>query len=275
MSGDYIYSHKSLRELRDILATRLGAETSSDATDQITKHLNEIIRASHQRAMENCQWVHAQRTVTFDIGTQQGEIPFPAGCGPGSILELGIWLSDADRSGSGLLSTYPTNVFVPLDRVVLGIHHDSDPLWDEGGDAMDRVTGPPRRWGVRDRILIRPLSDKPYPMKMLFTYAPELHCDCDRTVIDAELILLYAMSEYHSYEGEQVAAQRQERRAEQRLRYLRAAQATDQIIPYLEGINLRLSPDQESRLINPNDIPGFDFKAKGQTWDAAGIVSAP
>ena len=274
MSGDYTYMHKSLRELRDILATRLGWVTYSDATDQVTKQLNEILRASHMRAMQNCQWVHAQRTVTFDTGIQSAGIPFPRGCGPGSILQLGIWLSDEDRRPA-VHGAFPPNVYIPLDRKVLGINHDSDPLWEAGGDEMKRVVGVPKVWTARDRILWRPLTDKSYKMKLLFTYAPPLECDADMTVIDAELILLFAMAEYHNYEDEKLAAKRQESLAEERTRYLRAAQATDQIIPYLEGINLRLSPDEESQLVDPRDIPHFDFSAKGQTWDAAGIVNNP
>lgn len=273
MSGDYHYSHKSLRELRDVLATRLGWVTYSDATDQVTKQLNEILRAAHQTALENCQWVHAHQAITFELGAEQGEIPYPRGCGPGSILEIGVWLDEVDRRNLNVTTAYPPNVFIPLDRRYLGIKHDSDPLWEEGGEAIKRVLGPPKVWDVRDRVLFRPLTDKPYRMKMLFTYAPPLECDGDMTIIDAELILLYAMAEYHAYEEENVAAARQEAKAERRLRYLRAAHATDQIIPYLEGVNLRLSPDEESLLAHPRDIPHFDFSAKGQSWAAAGIVT--
>lgn len=271
------YTHVSLRELRRVMATRLGFDPEGDSNDMVNKQLTEYIRAASLTANEQCQWVHAHRTVLIDAGEEMGEIPFPPGCGPGSILELSIWIDQETRDNWArpVAGMYPPNVFVPLERRYMGNRFDSDPLWEAGGDDIKKVKGTPLVYDIRDKILIRPITDKPYQLKLLFTYAPELKCDDDKTVIDGELILRYALAEYYRYAEEFGNADRVEMSAEKRVRYLRAQQASGEIYRYQHDIGFRLSPDEESLRMHPNEIPRFDFSAQGQTWDAAGIVNNP
>jgi len=269
------YTHISRRELRSIVMTRLGFDPRGDASDQATQQFNEFIKAASKRAYEQCQWVHARGTLALQLGEERTSIPFPPMCGPGSILDVSIWL---DETMSGSVTGWravPPNVWCPLTRRYMDNSFDSDPLWEEGGDAVKKVKGIPTHYDIRDRILIRPMTDKAYRFKILFTLAPELRCDDDKTVIDSELIALYAIEDYHRYEEQGTQADRMLGRAEDRLRFLRAQQASDQLIRWRDDINLRLSPDEEGLVIDPRDMPLFDFSAKGQTWAAASIINAP
>lgn len=273
--SEQAYSHISRRELRAMVLTRLGFDPRGDASDQVTQQFNEYIKAASKRAYEQCQWVHARSTVAVQLGQEARSIPFPPGCGPGSILDVSIWIDEQIQASVTSWNAIPPNVWVPLTRRYMDNSFDSDPLWEEGGDQIDKVKGLPTHWDVRDRILIRPITDQAYRFKILFTYAPELRCDDDKTVIDAELIALYAIEDYHRYEEEDRLADRMLGRAEDRLRFLRAQQASDQIVRWRDDINLRLSPDEEGLTIDPRDMPLFDFSAKGQTWAAAAIINAP
>ena len=271
------YTHVSLRELRRVMATRLGFDPEGDSNDMVAKQLTEYIRTASLQANEQCQWIHAHRTVGFTVSQGMESVPFPPGCGPGSILELSIWIDDETRAGLSQPVVYgwPSNVFIPLDRRYMGNRFDSDPLWAEGGDAAARVQGVPRVYDVRDRILLRPVPDKQYQMKLLFTYTPELRCDDDITTMDGELIVRYALAEYYSYAEEFGNSDRAMAKAESRLRFLRGQQNTGEIQRFQHDIGLRLSPDEESMMFRPADLPRFDFAALGQTWDAAGIVTNP
>lgn len=269
------YTHVTLRELRRVLATRLGFDPEGDSADMVQKQLNEYLRAASLRATEQCQWIHAHRTARFDTNQEQLDIPFPPGCGPGSVLEVSIWVDETTRNGLPNGGMYPPNVFIPLDRVFVGNRYDSDPLWEAGGDDAAKVRGTPRVYDIRDRILIRPMTDKSYVMKILYTMTPELLCDDDRTIIDGELIIRYALAEYYTYAQEMGNSDRKVAEAEARVRFLRGQQNTSEIQRYQHDINMRLSPDEESMLAHTGDFPRFDFTAQGQTWDAAGVVANP
>lgn len=269
--SEYRYTHVTRRELRAMVASGLGFDPDGDASDSVYASINEYIRRSALKALQKMPWYWAQSTQTFDVGVEQGEIGFPAGCGPGSILQVSIFLNDDDFKSASLvypqISAYPRNQYVPLIRSDLTNTMDSDPLWDAGGDDMDKVTGTPTMWGVRDRILIRPYTDKSYPMKILYTEVPELVCDDDKTAIDGEVILLFATAMYYRQAEEFGNADRYEADAIERIRELRGQQSSGENMEYSAGISFRRSPDEEALLLSAGDRADYAFGAPGQTYD--------
>jgi len=265
------YTHKSLREIRRTVALRLGFDPEGDSNDMISKQLDEFIRAASLEANEKCAWAYSQTTYDITTGEQQGEIQYPPGCGPGSILQVSIWLDDDRRASYPTLrGLKPPNTYLPLMRVRMANDLDADPLLELGGDDADKVLGIPLYWDVRKAIRIRPYTDQAYQMRVLFTETPELRCDTDRTVMDAELIMLLTLSQYQEYAGDYASGQTYRARAEQRIVRLRAQQSTGQRMNLMRGVDLSLSPDEEAMISHDGDCPTFDFRARGQTWDAAG-----
>lgn len=239
------YTHLSRRELRQMTLSRLGFDSAGDSSDMVSDMVNRYLWAASLWASEKVEWKNTKRTVEFTLGQEQGSIGYPIGCGPGSILQMSVWLDGQTQSACSRYALYPGDAFVPLRNITFANDWDQDPKWDAGGVEMQETTGFPVAWACRDTILIRPLPDKARPAKILYTYLPELRCDDDRTVMDGELLIRYAMAEYYAYAEEQTNADRQMARAEQRVRHLRGQQGTNQIMEYMAGLNLSLSPDEE------------------------------
>lgn len=273
--AEYPYTHVSRRDLRRMLATRVGFDPHGDAYDQNVAALNENIRSGALKAMEQFQHYSGRRDALIDIGTEQGAIPYPEGCGPGSIMQVSVWIDGTNLHGAAAsYSTFarcPSRSFAPLRRVDPLNNWDKDPDWDLGGEDMARHVGTPLLWTVRDRILLRPLSDKAYQLKVLYTYAPELLCDDDVTSIDGELILRYATAEFYRQAEEFGNADRWETDAEKRVRYLRGLQGSGEIHQYQRGISFRLSAEEEAAGVRGGqDCPSYDFSAMGQNYSPTG-----
>lgn len=272
--AEYPYTHVSRRDLRLMLAARVGFDPGGDSYDQNVFALNEYIRSGALKAMEQFQHYSARRGQVIDVGIEQGEVPYPCGCGPGSILQLSVWLDEDALAGAAIyhpaFRQCPVNGFVPLIRADPHNDWDKDPDWDLGGTDMEKHVGTPLLWTVRDRILFRPLTDKAYRLKILFTYAPELQCDDDVTSIDGELILRYATAEFYRQAEEFSNADRWELDAEKRVRYLRGMQSSGEVRQYQAGVSFRLSPEEEAALGGTADNPSYDFSAIGQNYQPTG-----
>lgn len=268
--AEYPYTHVSRRDLRRMLASRVGFDPSGDSYAQNIHALNEFIRSGALKAAEQFHHYYAREACVIDVGEEQGEIAYPCGCGPGSIVQLSIWIDEDTRAAAArycpVFCNYPTKAFVPLVRIDTMNDWDKDPAWDAGGTDMEEVVGTPVAWTVRDRILFRPLTDQAYKLKVLYTRAPELLCDDDITSIDGELILRYATSEFYRQAEEFSNADRWEADAEKRVRYLRGMQGSGQIRNFQSDISFRLSPEEEAALGGAADCPHYDYSALGQGY---------
>lgn len=262
------FTHLSRRELRQMVLTRLGFDSDGDSSDMVAQQINSYLWAASLRANEQVEWKHARRTINFTLGKHQGQVGYPPGCGPGSIIQFSVWLDSTTQSSDSRFALYPAERYVPLRNLTFHNDFDKDPKWDAGGEDMEDTTGFPLFWACRDTILVRPLPDQARPAKILFTFVPELKCDDDRTVMDGELLILYAMADYYAYAEEDTNAERHRMRADQRVRHLRGQQGTGQLMEYMEGLDLHMSPDQEAWFgYTLADAVRFDFTPQPIQYD--------
>jgi len=234
------YTHLSLHELKRITYARLGFQTGGDAATMTNESLNEFIRAASLWGYQKTPWHHARRTCKGEIGVEQGIIAFPKDCGPGNILQVAV-ANDAN------------NGWIILERAQIGLSRDIDLAFDTPDEKASHLSVP-NTWTVRDTILVRPFNNKLREWKILYTLAPKLIDDRDRTIIDGELIVLRAMYLFYQWMEEDAKSLIVKSDAEERIQHLRGEQQTREQMNFHADTQMDIAPGAPF----PEQLPRID-----------------
>lgn len=210
--------------LRARLRSRLGMSTSDTVMAQTTNAHNEYLRGAARYVRDLCTWKRLESEYTFDLGVDERFYPYPSNSGPGDALRL----SRLDDSGR----------YIPLEkRIILPVLDVDDDL---SGDDDANTRGTPVLWeersilvsGVPDgRIEVWPPPDEVLGMKLEYIAGGEgFTDDTTASVVDAELILLWALADALEARGDLQLADRQRDKFEVRRRELHASSNSGGVI---------------------------------------------
>ena len=213
---------------------------------------NEYIRAAAMEVYTRCSWASAQRETFATIGIDQRFIDYPANATGSNIIQIGIWDSGANR--------YRT-----LRRARILVSKDDEPLVAEGEPYSVSGRGMPLQYEPKTQIEIWPRPDQAYSLKIDHTVNPDLATDDSMSVVDAECIILWAMSDVYDFDGDVPLAQKALAKFEKRIGQLRAWSQTEE--GFTRGRLNRLVANGARIGDGVIVMPGGDLPNSG-TWPA-------
>lgn len=201
----------SRKECRRRMLARLGHTTSDAQAPLVLDQFNEWIRAACDEVYTRCEWVRTLRESVLAVGIDQRVVNYPANCGPENIHQIGLWDADADR-------------YLPLRRGIIPVEVDDDPLVIEGEPASVPGRGTPTMYQAKQQIEVWPRPDKAYELKVDHTINPGFASDEQLSIVDAELIILWAMADAFDFQGDADLARTQRQKFANRLGMLAGKQ---------------------------------------------------
>lgn len=151
---------------------------------------NEALREACGKVYVECHWSHQEREYKFTGGEDQRLFNYPAYCGATDVIAVAVWDSAQQK-------------YIPLTRRPITLALDSDPLEDIGGTTLQNAQGQPRIWDPKTQLEVWPKLDQAYEFKMDHTICPEFIDDETPSVVDADLIMLWALAELLDDKGEE------------------------------------------------------------------------
>lgn len=242
-------------EIRRRVLARMGTVTNDTQSAMHFEKLNEEIRSAAQHVYAECHWASALREHEFTIGVDQRFVNYPTGATAGSIRSVAIW-DDA------------SHCFYALMRRWIDVTHDNDQLEremldaDAAGDtdlvaslsALDESQrARPVYWQGKQQIELWPSADAHYHGKIDYVVTPDLNSDDDVSVVDAELIILWALAEMYDWQGDDAQSEKQLRKFTNRLNRLKAWQNS--------GESFQRGQGQRERIRGiPSITPNYDTR---------------
>ena len=205
------------KEVRRRMLARLGNATSDEQAQLVTEQYNEWIRAACEEVYTRCSWVRTQRESRADIGIDQRVINYPANCGPGNIMQISVWDAGAQR-------------FRPLRRGIIPQELDDEPVVEVGEPGSVAGRGMPTLYEAKDQIELWRRADQAYRLKIDHTINPNFEGDNQVSIVDGELIILWAMADAYDFQGDQELAQIQRQKFANRLAELAGQEAPQVVI---------------------------------------------
>jgi hypothetical protein len=186
------------KECRRRILARMGFATSDEQAQMVMPQLNETIRAACDAVYLLCPWVRTLRETRLDVGIDQRFINYPDNCGPENIQSLAVWDADGER-------------FLQLRRCTIPVELDDEPVVEVGEPGSVANRGRPDRYEAKDQIEVWRRPDQAYRLKCDHTINPNFEDDDQQSIVDAELIILWAMADRYDTDGEDrlAAVQRQ------------------------------------------------------------------
>lgn len=200
--------------------TVLGDVTSETDNPDPVDDLNAAIEEAYACALMDATWARAELDWTGTVGAQQRLLNYPAGAGPGSVLEVAIWMGTVQRWKQ-----------LTHARIPAAVH--PDPLETAGGEEWSAACGEPQFYDQRAQIHLAPATDKAYEIKIRYRPVADFNDDDDvPSAIDGLLIALKTLELYsESPLEDEPQARRFEHRYAKRLRQLKGAMNTGQQMP--------------------------------------------
>lgn len=186
---------------------RMGFTTNGSQAPLNQDQFNEFIRAAAYAVYERCPWAATQRETRSTVGIDQRLLNYPTNASASNIVALAYW--DAGRS-----------CYVPLRRGVIPLTLDDDPIQDVGEPDTIPGRGKPEIYEPKTQIEIWPRPDDTYEIKIDHTVHPELAADATVSIVDAELIVLWAMADAYDFQADQDLARIARAKFEERFRLL-------------------------------------------------------
>ena len=222
-------THLPRNEIVRLVRGLLGIQTNSGLAAAVGEQHVAVVQAAALKVAQDCRWVNAQRRTTVTLNTEQNQIAYPTGAGPGSVMGMAVWYEDR---------------YYALEPHILPVQSDTDQELAAGGDTLTGVLGMPRYFEQRDHIYIWPRTDRQYPMRIEFMAAMNLPLETSVSVVDAQLIQYKAAEMISAQMENHDAAAYYEGLYEDRLGSLRAWQSA--------GSRFALSTDAD---LNEGELP--------------------
>lgn len=216
------------KEIRRRILARLGNTTSDEQAQLVTPQYNEFIRAACEEVYTRCAWVKTLRESRADIGIDQRFVNYPANCGPENIMQLSVWDEDAQR-------------FIPLRRGLIPQQLDDEPVVEIGEPGSVAGRGRPTIYEPKTQIELWRRADKAYRLKIDHTINPNFEDDNQVSVVDGELIILWAMADAFDFSGDPELAKVQRQKFQNRLMELAGQQGPQVTIRRDAGRSERLN----------------------------------
>jgi hypothetical protein len=203
--------------LRARLRSRLGMSTDDAVMAQTTNQHNELLRGAARYVRDLCTWKRLESEYLFNTSVDERFYTYPANSGVGDALRL----SRLDDSGH----------YIELQKRVIMPALDVDDALS--GDEDEATRGTPLLFEERSvlvsgvpaaRIELWPPADVVYGMKLDYIAGGEgFSDDVTLSVVDAELILYWALGDAYEARGDLDLADRQRDKFEVRRRELHSA----------------------------------------------------
>jgi hypothetical protein len=201
----------SRQEIRRRVHARLGFVTNDAQAPQVLEQHNELIRAAALEVAQACPWVSTKREAFLDVEIDQRYLTYPTGCGPGSIIQLGVWDEGEGR-------------YAALRRGVIPVELDDEPLVEEGEPASVSGRGRPILYEVRDQIELYPRADQAYEVKLDYVISLDLAADDTVSNVDAEAVILASIAEVYAFQQDVAQARFFREKLDERIRKLAQGQ---------------------------------------------------
>lgn len=227
------------KECRRRMLARLGLTTSDAQAPLVMDQFNEFIRAACEEVYTRCTWVRTLRETQSSVGIDQRFINYPDNCGPENIQSIALWDADAQR-------------FIQLRRTHIPAELDDEPLVEEGEPASVPGRGKPDRYEAKGQIEVWRRADREYRLKIDHTVNPNFENDSQQSVVDAELIILWAMADKYDFDGDAQLAEIQRRKYRDRLSTLAGNQGSWATIKRDGGRRERMRDHAQG---NPGYVP--------------------
>lgn len=199
------------KEIRRRVLARTGNTTSDAQAPLLMDQLNEQIRAACELVYSECPWQRTLRESQATVGIDQRLINYPANCGPENIQSIALWDADAQR-------------YLPLRRTRIPVELGDEPLVEEGEPASVPGRGKPDRYELKNQIEVWRRPDQEYRLRIDHTINPNFENDEQQSIVDAELIIAWAMADHFDLQGEPDLANIQRQKHRDRFRVLAANQ---------------------------------------------------
>lgn len=205
------------REIRRRMQARLGNTTSDAQAPLVMDQYNEFIRAACEEVYTRSVWVHTLTETTATVSIDQRFLNYPSNCGPENIQQIGLWDESAQR-------------YFPLRRGRIPVEMDDEPLVEAGEPDSIAGRGKPCLYEAKAQIEIWRRPDQEYRLKIDHTINPNFENDDQVSIVDAELIILWAMADAFDFQGDQDLAKIQRQKFANRLSILSGQQGPQLII---------------------------------------------
>lgn len=176
-------------EIERQMRAHLGAATNGILASQVAEQHTVFVRSAAKKVAQDCRWVNTIREETVTLQAEENLINYPGSCRPGSILEIAVFDSLQDR-------------YFQLEQRVIRAVMAQDQQQSVGGDTFKEVQGRPELFEQRNQILLWPYSDKEYPLRIKYQYPIDLPTQDSISIVDAELIVLWATALAHDVLGD-------------------------------------------------------------------------
>lgn len=204
---------------------------------------NAQINAASLKVAQDCRMGSAIGRVTTEIGIQQNVLNYPSGCSAGDIIDIAVY--DATQLGSGI------NGYSLLEKRAAPPNADQDQEQAAGGTTLSDVCAIPQYWWEEGgQLHFWPLTDIAYALRIRFNKALKFADDNVVSVVDAQLIIYYAAHLVRKAKRDPDGAQHWHDQYTDRLRALKAWQATGQKVAIVSDASF--DENEEAWM---NDLP--------------------
>lgn len=234
------------KEIRRRMLARLGNATSDEQAQLVTPQYNEFIRAACEEVYTRCAWVKTLRESREDIGIDQRFVNYPANCGPENIMQISVWDEDGQR-------------FIPLRRGLIQQELDDEPVVEIGEPDSVAGRGRPTIYEAKTQIELWRRADKAYRLKIDHTINPNFEDDDQTSVVDGELIILWAMADAYDFQGDDRLASVQRQKFANRLAELAGQQAPQVVMRRDIGRSQRLNERARGGVVS-------DYQPNSGAW---------
>ena len=164
----------------------MGETANTAQAAQVLNQRNAFIRAAYLKVSAKVKWATNISRDTVDTGIAANTLNQPAGCAPGSVIEMSYY----DPNG---VSSSGTGGYIPIEKRYAPTSADQDQEQAVGGATFTAVQGAPQYWWEEGgQLRLYPYTDKSYKIRRMWNKLCIFTDDTTPSLVDGQLVAYYA-----------------------------------------------------------------------------------